>query len=188
MTVAATRRDVDRLIGAGINPDEALSRGLVEREKVQGHWIYFPPDCTVNVGLGAAEAAVTEVLDELFVTPARYLIGVAAKRSAARDMGLATLTVLVHELCARGRLCGLALLTRARQPYLAHHLPRDSAEVDRQIAFMRERVSTAGRITWRELPDPEREVAREAWRMTVLQHGEWAGVGWLREAGDLIGW
>jgi len=53
---------------------------------------------------------------------------------------------------------------------------------------MKHRLAAAGHINWRELPEPLRPVTRKAWRTTILDHGEWLGLGWQPERGALQAW
>lgn len=187
MSAAATSSDLERLIG-NADVDHALAVGDIHREKVQGRWLYFPPDAALDDALDDAATALGDALEPWLVNPAHFLIGAAARHPCAQSLGRPALKVLAHELCARGRLLGLALLSQQWQPYLAFFTVEDAEEVDRQVAAMRELLQRSGRVSWRELPEPGRAVARKAWRNTIVAHGEWLGLGWCPEQGELLGW
>lgn len=185
---AATSRDVGRLIGQTADVEAAVTSGSVDREKVQGQWLYFMPGESVDHALDAAQAAVELSLHEWLVNPGRFLFGLAVRESPAVELGKPALTLLVHELCSRGRLGGIGLLTRTRQPYVGFHLVDDEVEIQGQVAALRETLSERGRVHWRDLPEPSRDVSRKAWRMTIVDHGEWLGLGWRPERGVLNAW
>ena len=60
--------------------------------------------------------------------------------------------------------------------------------MQRQVQSMRDQLTADGEIVWRDLPDPERHVPRETWRSTIIDHGEWLGLGWQPEKGTLRAW
>lgn len=185
---AATARDVGELIAPRRDVDDALAAGVVTREKVQGQWLYFVRGFTLEAALDAALIAVERSLDEWLVNPGRFLFGLATRELRRGELGKPALTVLVHELCARRKLAGLPLLTKARQPYLAFYLLSDRGEIERQISSLRELLDTQGQAEWRDLPEPTRHVARKVWRNTIISHGEWLGLGWQPEPGVLRAW
>lgn len=186
--IAATSGDLDRLLGPGAEGEAAASAGDAVRVKVQGKWVYMLPDATVEQALDVAEGAVQVCLEEWLVNPAQYLVGQAAKLMGSPGLGAPVTRLMLQELCTRGRLDGIALLSRTLQPYLACHLPGDAEEVARQVDAMRDALFVEGRVGWRDLPNPGRPVSRKAWRMTVLAHGEWLGLGWRPEPGELVAW
>jgi hypothetical protein len=184
---AATSRDVAGLT-CGRALDDTLNRGLVSREKVQGQWLYLASGYGLEQALSDARSALERSLGEWLLNPGRFLVGTAAKQTSARSLAKPALALLTHELCARGELLGLPLLTKSRQPYLAFFRLDDEAEIDRQVAALRELLKTLGQVSWRDLPEPRRSVPRQAWRTSVVAHGEWLGLGWRREPGELKGW
>jgi hypothetical protein len=184
----ATARDVVQLIGKRRNIEDALVGGDVSREKIQGQWLYLAREVTVEDALDAALATLEDSLDEWFLNPGRFLFGLAVRGPRGRDLGRPALALLAHELCARGRLLGLPVLTRGRQPYLAFFRASDEREIERQIASLRERLASQAQITWRDLPEPARRVERKVWRNVVIDHGEWLGLGWQPKAGVLRAW
>jgi len=187
MSGMAARRDLSLLIGDA-DVDAALASGEISREKIQGKWLYLTADAALDDALNNAEAVLTDGLAPWLVNPAPYLIGAAARDPRSQSAGKDTLTLLAHELCARGRLLGLPLLTQHWQPYLAFYAVEDRREIERQVAGMRDLLEDGGSAHWRQLPDPLRPVARKAWRTTVIAHGEWLGLGWCPAQGELVRW
>ena len=106
---AATSGDLSRLIGS-VRVEDALADGSVEREKVQGRWLYLTPGGTIENALDAAISAFTSCLNEWLLNPGHFLIGPAARTRTGARVGKPALTLLAHELCARGQLGGLPLL------------------------------------------------------------------------------
>jgi len=186
--IAATSGELDRLLPPGADLERALKMGAVNRVKVQGRWIYTTPDATIDDALETAQEALRTTLTEWLLNPARYLAGQASRLTGDPGLGTTVMTILTHELCALGALEGLALLTRAYQPYLAFYLPDDRPEIQRQVEAMRAGLATHGEVRWKELPSPLRVVPRKAWRMTVIAHGEWLGLGWQPDRGVLVSW
>ena len=184
---AATAKDVEQLSGRD-SVEMALASGRITRVKLQGQWFYLGSGWTLEVALQRALTAVEKSLDEWLLNPGRFLYGLAVREMPRGEFGRGTMTLLIHELCARGKLAGLPLLTRARQPYLAFYRMRDSDEVARQVEALAKLISRHGSVTWRELPDPQRPVPRMAWRNAVIAHGEWLGLGWQVEPGTLERW
>jgi hypothetical protein len=155
---------------------------------LQGQWLYFMRGASVDDALDAAQAAVELSLREWLVNPGRFLFGLAAREAPAVELGKPALSLLVHELCSRGRLGGIGLLTRTRQSYVAFHLIADAGEVQRQVAALEEMLSRRGHVHWRDLPEPRRTVSRKAWRNAMIDHGEWLGLGWQSARGVLNAW
>ncbi len=94
---AATSGDVSRLIG-NVRVDDALADGSVEREKVQGRWLYLTPGGTIETALDAAISAFTSCLNEWLLNPGHFLMGPAARTTAGTQVGKPALTLLAHEL------------------------------------------------------------------------------------------
>jgi hypothetical protein len=96
--------------------------------------------------------------------------------------------VLLRELCSQGRIHALGLVSQAYQPYLAFYQATDRPEIGRQVGAMREFLTSQGRVGWRELPEPVTARAQKAWRMQVIAHGEFLGLGWMPDRGELVAW
>ena len=161
----------------------------MERTKVQGRWLYFDPnEPNVDEALDILQSAVEVVLSEWLLNPAQYLVGQALHAAKPWQSSQAAAKVLLHELCARHRLDGIALMSRSLQPYLAFYRLSDQGEVERQVDAMRALFRRHGRVNWRDLPEPAREVARQVWRTTVVAHGFWLGLGQQPEPGVLETW
>lgn len=184
---AATSRDVSRLIGE-VHVDDALASGTVEREKVQGAWLYLAPGTSVDEAVDAAEAALAPHLHDWLLNLGHFLMGPVARGQVGAQLGKPALALLTHELCARGRLFGLPLLNQSRQVYLAYYLVDDEDEITRQVLAMRERLISHGELRWRDLPEPRRAVTRQAWRSIVVDHAVWLGLGWQPERGMVRAW
>jgi hypothetical protein len=184
---AATNRDVSRLIGEA-RVDDALACGDVEREKVQGVWLYLTPGASVDEAVDEAEAALRPHLQDWLLNPGHFLIGPVARESVGARLGKPALTLLTHELCARGRLLGLPVLSQSRQVYLAYYLVDDADEISRQVLAMREWFRAHSELRWRDLPEPRRTVNRQAWRSIVVEHAVWLGLGWQPKRGAVRAW
>lgn len=185
--IAATSGEVEALLG--VDAEAALAAGAVTREKVQGRWLYFEADGPGLVeALDLVEWSARSVLAEWLLNPAQYLLGQVVRLAGDGGPSRTSCNLLVHELCARDRLDGLALLSQGLQPYLAFHMTDDRGEVARQVNAMREVLSARGRVGWNELPDTKRPVPRKVWRVTVLAHGFWLGLGWRPEQDVLVTW
>jgi hypothetical protein len=187
VSAAATSSDLERLIG-NADVDVALAAGDVHREMVQGRWLFFPPDGTLDEALDDAAIALANALEPWLVNPGHFVITAALRHPRAQSLGKPALTLLARELCARGRLLGLPLLNQQWQPYLAFFTLEDAGEVERQVGAVRELLDRSGRVSWRELPNPQRPVTRKAWRVTIVGHGEWLGLGWCPDQGELEAW
>ena len=183
----ATTGDVSRLIGTA-RVDDALADGCVERKKVQGRWLYVTPGGTIESALDIAKSALAPCLNEWLLNPGHFLMGPAARTPAGGQLGKPALTLLTHQLCARGRLGGLPVLSQDRQPYIAFHLLEDEEELRCQVQSMRDQLNADGEVDWRQLPHPKRHVPHETWRSTIIDHGEWLGLGWQPERGTLRAW
>jgi hypothetical protein len=173
----------------GVGPDAALARGVADRVKIQGRWLYFDvDDPDIEATLDDLAAALDAVLSEWLLNPAQYLVGQALRAAGSHDISHSACRLLIQELCQRRRLDGVALVSRSLQPYLAFFRRCDYAEIGRQIEAMRLLLAENGSVTWRELPDPERAVPRSVWRMTILAHGVWLKLGHQPERGLLEAW
>lgn len=173
----------------GMDPQRALASGTAERVKVQGRWLYLhPEEPGIEEMLDRAAEGLEDVLGEWLISSAQYVVGQVIRADKLSRVSPAACRVLLHELCHRQRLDGIALMTRSLQPHLAFHLRRDDREIERQVAAMRELLSRRGAVTWRCLPEPLRLVPRQAWRTVVLDHGRWLGLGHQPEQGMLEAW
>ena len=94
---------------------------------------------------------------------------------------------MVRQLVREQRIGYFGVLTGEYEPYLALYAPEDADEVDAQIAAMAECLEQHGRVRSRDLPAPNRDRDGNGWRSLVLRHGEFLGLGTLRE-GVLISW
>lgn len=173
----------------GVDVDAAIASGIVARVKVQGRWLYSHHDGpSLEETLDRLAGALDDVLGEWLVNPGQYLIGPVLRAAESPRLSRSAARVLVQELCHRQRLDGIALMTRSLQPYLAFFRPCDHREVERQVAAMRSLLERHGAMTWHDLPEPERRVPRKVWRMTIVAHGVWLGLGHQPQPGVLEAW
>lgn len=183
----AASNEVRALIGPGADVDDAVARGQVSRLKLHGRWLYFDPDVDLEFALDHAEQAIGSCLREWLIGHNPYLAGAAVKRYTLA-IGRGAFDLLLRELAQRDRLRTVALANASYQPYLAYYLQADADDIDAQIATMFDVVAKRGWIGRRDFRAPVRAVSGKAWRDVLLRHGEWLGLGFLDDEGDLVGW
>jgi hypothetical protein len=176
------------MVGAGVDPDGAVASGLVHRVKLNGRWLYLSSAIELEAALEEAQAGVEACLEDWLLGHNPYLAGAAIKRAPSLSIGRSGLDVLLRELARRGRLGTLAVLNATYEPYLAFFRLDDAAEVARQLGRLVDVLSSRGWVSRRDLLAPERPVPRRAWRDVVLRHGEWQGLGFIDDEGDLVAW
>lgn len=73
-------------------------------------------------------------------------------------------------------------------PYIAFYVPGDQPEIDRQVKALGDLAAKDGRVGWRDLPSPKVPRQQEAWRSTLIAHGEFLGWGWCPSSRELVTW
>src|SRR5205807_2692029 len=108
---------------------------------------------------------------------------VLRRPSASRD----AVQYLLRAGLRAGELGGLGLLTSEYQPYVAVYSLADMAEIDRQVQALINLLADKGMVAPKDIPAPEVPRDPPAWRETVLQHGEFLGLGRIVD-GTLVCW
>jgi hypothetical protein len=163
-----------------MDAESALQAGIIQRSKVTGRWVYFRSQPVFDEGRRAVQAAAEFILQEWLLVPAPILARAIPGRlsTVLMDFGAAE---LVLRTCLRaGSLRALGLLTVGRyEPYLGIYCGSDRSEIERQCAAMSELVRRQAYVRPQELPSSEHPRTSDAWRSTVLRHGEFLGLGGL---------
>src|SRR4051794_9394049 len=115
--------------GARIDGDDAVARGLVHRVKLHGRWLYLDPTAALDAALSDAAHAVDACLRDWLIGHNPYLVGAAAKRTTALQIGRIGLDLLLRELARMQRIGTLPVLNASYQPYLAYFRLADIVEV-----------------------------------------------------------
>ena len=186
--MVGTARDGALLLSGEEDLDAAVSSGSLARLKLRNRWLYLAPDLSEEEVLSAAERAVTECLAEWLLGTKPYLSGAAAKRAVQPEISSAAMAVLINELCARGRIDGLALISQSYQPYLAFFAPGDRDEVEGQVERMRALLEQRGRVASADFAELGQPRPGRAWRHLILAHGEFLGLGYLSSRWEIHAW
>jgi len=187
--MVGTSRDGEILLPGGGKLEDAAAAGELARKKVRGRWLYFEPDFSFGDILAEADRSVHEYLSEWLLGAAPFFHGGAARLSTEPDITSRAMALLIHQLCVNGHLGRLGLLNQSYQPYLANFALDDQEEIELQVAALRELLRKRGRVDWRQLPKPRRNLNRKAWKRLVLAHGEFLGLGYLSaDRQGLIAW
>jgi hypothetical protein len=165
--------------------DDAVESGVVAKTKVEGRWLYYASETSLDRASSRILDEATRIVSSWFIVPMPWLPSIASKRTPELTKDAAE--VLLHQLVRKDAFSAFGLLTKRNQPYLALHLPDDAAAVEEKVAAMEAIMERHSRVGFRELPDPPRAAENEGWRATVLQHGEFLGLG-MYGNWELIGW
>ncbi len=190
--VVVTRRDARLLLQASGRAsrdiDELAEQGLVDRRKVSGRWIYSTSESTYEVACLEVRRLAEAVVGAWFLAPMSWLPGILAKRLERGPLVTREAAEsILREIVRRRSFGALGLLTQAHQPYLALFVSDDEAVVRRQVAAMQERLRRSGRVRSSDLPSPPRPTENEGWRVRMLQHGEFLGMGRMLGS-QLVAW
>jgi hypothetical protein len=184
-----TGRDASLLLRSlrkpGLDIDDAVAAGLVVKEKIEGRWLFHLDGASIEAARSSLAREASQIVSSWFIVPMPWLPAMAAKRVRALTKDSAE--VLLHQLVREQAFAGIGLLTQRDQPYLALHLPDDGPAVDERARAMEDAISRRGHVTFRELPDPPRPTDNEGWRASLLQHGEFLGLG-IYGNWELRGW
>jgi hypothetical protein len=165
--------------------DDAVAQGLVAKVKIEGKWVFHLPNTSLEKASSSLFTAISELVSGWLIAPMAWLprmvpTGTGGLTASAAD-------VLLHQLVRRQAFDVLGLLTKRDQPHLALHMPADRAAVAQEIEAMESILMLHDRVRARELPDPPRTTDNQGWRATVLQHGEFLGLG-AYDKWELVGW
>lgn len=162
----------------GIDVESALREGIVQRSKVTGRWLYFRSQAVFEEGRKAVKGAAELILQGWLLVPAPILASTIPSRLASVGMDRGAAELLLRTCLRTGGLDALGLLTVGRyEPYLGIFSDRDRPEIKRQCAAMLELAHRQAHVRGQELPSPEHPRTSDAWRSTVLRHGEFLGLG-----------
>ncbi len=187
--MVGTSSDGEVLLPGDGDLEGAVASGELQRLKVRNRWLYFGPDLSIEDVLDEAARSVTAYLSEWLLGTVPFFHGAAARLSVQPQITGKAMGVLVNQLCVEDRLGGLALLSQSYQPYIAYFAPADREEIERQMAALRELLQKYGRANWRQLPEPRRKLRRRAWRLLILAHGEFLGLGYLPSGRqEIVAW
>jgi hypothetical protein len=190
--LVVTRRDARLLLQASgrarRDVDELAEQGLVDRRKVSGRWIYSTSESTYEAACLEVRRLVEALVAAWFLAPMSWLPGIIAKRLERGPLVTREAAEsILREIVQRRSFGALGLLTQAYQPYLALFVSDDEAAVRWQVAAMQERLQRSGRVRSSDLPSPPRPTENEGWRVRVLQHGEFLGMGRMLGS-QLVAW
>jgi hypothetical protein len=183
----AASAELEALTGAALDGEAAIAQGLARRVKLRARWLYLAEGTSLDSALSGAEAAVEERLERWLLGHSPHLVDAATRRVSGLAIGRGAMELLVRELAAAGRLGTLAVLNLHYQPYLAFHRLADGDEIAMQLDALQELLASRGRARRDELPEPLRARSSSAWRHLILRHGEWQGLGLLRDR-ELMTW
>jgi hypothetical protein len=188
--LVGTTRDRDELLQAvrwaAGTLEEAVEIGALARMKITGNWLYTA-STSLDAAMGEVEPVALRQLRTWLIGAAPYLRHPIARACKRPRVTPRAADLMVRQLVREQRIGYFGVLTGEYEPYLALYAPEDADEVDAQIAAMAECLEQHGRVRSRDLPAPNRDRDGNGWRSLVLRHGEFLGLGTLRE-GVLISW
>lgn len=186
--VAASRGAGELLAALGFGGDvvDAVERGVIERRKIVGRWLYFEPAVDLEAVIEEVFTAADDQIQAWLLAPTPFLRHPVA-RAVGGSVTADAVEVIIPELVRTHRFGALPLLTQSYQPYLAMYSWDDTAEIDRQLRALRERLEQNGSVRQAALPEPARARAAAGWKSSILKHGEFLGLGRVQDAA-LIGW
>jgi hypothetical protein len=170
---------------AGMDAEDAVARGVLARTKVEGKWLYHVPNASLDTAKSTLLDLASRTVSRWFVMPMPWVPAIVSKETPRLTKGAAE--ALLHELVRERSFGVLGLLTKRNQPYLALYQLGDAEAVTKRVDAMEAILKRQGSVGFRELPDAPRDTENEGWRATVLQHGEFLGLGTYGKW-ELIGW
>lgn len=190
-TPVVTTADLRDLFG-GYDPSAseiqlALDRGALARRKVSRNWVYAGREEDLVDATEATIRVASELCSEWLLTPFYILSPSVRKQIDDVEISRAAADVLLREAANRGALVGYGLASADYQPYVALAAPDDSDELNRQVESMRELCAHPKRVAGRDLSAPARSRSGEAWKGSVLRHGEFLGLGSFAD-NQLVPW
>jgi hypothetical protein len=187
-----TVSDVPHLLRVSRRPptdiDTAIARDWLWREKIEGVWLYGTTDDAIDLAGSTVETIAMDILDDWLLGPTHPLSGyIAKKNSITPSISKNAVQIFIRSMLRCEKLDAIAILTSQYQPYLIAFKPIDNDEITRQISFLESHLLRRGKVSQGDLPEPMRNRTFRAWRATILQHGEYLGVGRM-ESGVLVAW
>jgi hypothetical protein len=176
-----------QLLGAGSPLDGLIEQGAVQRSKVEGQWLYHPSGVPITTAQEQVMLATAALLDDWLLGPLPFLGNTAASRCLDPSVSAKATRVLLRELLHQRRLEAVGLLTLDNAPFLAAYRPEDRPEIEAQVAFLFTKAEQSEPIRAQDLPPPVKARSGQAWRTVLLRHGEFLGLGTLRN-GMLVPW
>jgi hypothetical protein len=171
-----------------VSVEDAVMSGEIDREKVEGVWVYHRPQEDLEQALTVVDTVAKRLLGDWFLVPLPILTTSTARAAARYGVSAPVVGPLLKRLVRRGRLVGLGLLTQAGyQPYLAVCTGEDEPRVAAVVVGVEGLLSGCRRVGWRDVPEPTRLVRTKAWKTTLLRHCEFLGTGSLQD-GTLVRW
>ena len=187
--VVGCSRDISSLLPrhGGMAPEEAISRGLLVRQKVEGVWLYARDKSVFNSAADAVTKMGNDICNEWLLARLPILTASVAKNIHKPRVTRQAAQYLLHSALRAGDLIAMGLLTQEDQPYLAVYAKPDEEEIGLQLTSLEELLRTNGCAKGTDLPDPAVPRALRVWRETLLHHGEFLGLGQVID-GQLIAW
>jgi hypothetical protein len=166
--------------------DRALESGALAREKVGGYWMYGPDQAAFAAARDSVLKETQQVAADWLLTPnpiVRSTVAGRLKTTISRE----AVEAYLREHIRAGALLGLGLISNKYDPYLALARGDDAQELERQTLALSTLAERGRPIATRALPEPEVPRAGNAWRDTLLRHGEFLRLGTYIE-GSLVPW
>lgn len=186
-----TVSDVPRLLRDNHRPptdiDTAIAHDWLWRQKVEGVWLYGTTDDAIDLAVREVATIALGVLDDWLLGPTHPLSGYIAKNSVTPSISKNAVQIFLRSMLRYENLDTIAILTSQYLPYLITFKPTDNDEIARQISFMQSHLLKRGKVSQADLPEPMRNRTFRTWRATILQHGEYLGLGRM-ESGVLVAW
>jgi hypothetical protein len=170
--------ELARSLARGQTVDEAVKSGSIARVKVVGRWIYAPSTEIIDKANGALRDAAEELLSDWFTAPLRILAASAAKQIEYPEVSSEAAESLMRRLVQTHSFNVVGLLTTKEcEPYLAITSYADENELRRQLDFIESRLARGSAVRISDLPEPSSPRRLNAWRGSLLRHGEFLGFG-----------
>jgi hypothetical protein len=168
--------------------EDAVRSGAIVKEKVEGIWLYHSRGESLNDALALVERILRTVLYEYFIITMPMVVNMVAKRLPTNEITWRALKPIVRRLLRGRRISAIGVLTSSDfQPYLAVHLNDDREAIATMIDSIARRITSNGLADMSVVPDPSRELRGRGWKQTLLAHGEFLGLGAMRD-GSLVSW
>lgn len=186
-----TTRDEENLLNAigraYENLHEALAAGAVVRRKITNQWLYARSPTSLEIGLEAVEGEAIRRIRPWLLGATPYLRGPIARVSARPRVTENAVELLLRQLARDRRLGVLGMLSSSYEPYLCLYAPDDADEITHQLSALMDALRRRGYVRSADLPAPERPREANGWRLLILKHGEFLGLGRLDD-GVLRSW
>ena len=184
-------RDVGELLRAtghgSIDPMVAVEDGIVVRHKVEGLWLFAQSKEALSRAEEQVATTAISVCSSWLLAPMGPLVGTTAKELGHQGVLREAVQAFLRVLLRKRALQALPLLTKEYQPYFALFRTDDRPEIDSQLKRLLQILEKGGRVRTGDLGEPDQARDYEAWRSTLLQHGEYLGLGRIQD-GALVSW